>query len=467
MLGRKQEINLQFSLLMDAALLVAAFIVAYQLRLAYPSWWIFSGDPISEMERFYWLVAVVAGFTPLALEYFGYYNHPLQKRPWPWVSLRQIAQAGGLIAILIGAIVIFAQKSAESRAVLALHLVLAPFFLLGKEWLVRAYLRRRARHGGWREHIVLAGSPEEMAELINNLPKETENEVSIVAKIDITTAPIEDFVEKLHEVAAERVIIAAGHLHFDKVQKVIYACEVEGVEAWLATDFVKTSIARPTFDAFAGKPMLVFRSTPEASWALMMKRLLDITVSIILLIFPGLLFLVIAWIGIKLQSRGPVFFKQQRSGKNGRPFTMYKFRTMHTDAEQRRAELEAMNQMSGPVFKIENDPRIFPFGRFLRKFSIDEWPQFINVLRGEMSLVGPRPLPVYEVQQFSAAAQRRRLSVKPGLTCLWQIRGRNEIKDFDEWVALDLEYIDNWSFWLDISILIRTIPAVLCGSGAK
>ena len=123
--------------------------------------------------------------------------------------------------------------------------------------------------------------------------------------------------------------------------------------------------------------------------------------------------------------------------------------------------------MSGPVFKIENDPRIFPFGAWMRKMSIDEWPQFWNVLRGEMSLVGPRPLPVYEVERFSAAAQRRRLSVKPGLTCLWQVSGRNSIKDFDEWVELDLRYIDNWSLWLDISILLRTLPAVILGSGAK
>ncbi len=467
MLGRKQEINLQFSLILDAALLLAAFGFAYQLRVHFPDLWIFSGDPISSIERFYWLLVVIVPFTPLALEYFGYYEHPLHKRPWPWRSLQQMAQAGLLIGVIIGAVVIFVQKSAESRAVLALQFVLAPFFLLGKEWLVRAYLRRKARDEGWRERVVITGSPEEVAELVRDLPKAVRDEIMIAATIDITQQPIEEFVNTLHEVAAARVVIAAGHLHFEKIQEVIFACEIEGVEAWLWTDFVKTSIARPTFDAFGGKPMLVFRSTPEASWALLAKRLLDIAGATVALIFPGLLFLLVTWIGIKWQSKGPVFFTQVRSGKNGKPFTMYKFRTMHTDAEQRRAELESLNQMSGPVFKIDQDPRIFPFGKFLRKFSIDEWPQFWNVLRGEMSLVGPRPLPVYEVAQFSAAAQRRRLSVKPGLTCLWQISGRNEIKDFDEWVALDLEYIDNWSFWLDVSILLRTLPAVIFGSGAK
>jgi exopolysaccharide biosynthesis polyprenyl glycosylphosphotransferase len=170
---------------------------------------------------------------------------------------------------------------------------------------------------------------------------------------------------------------------------------------------------------------------------------------------------------IKLTSPGPILFRQQRSGLNGRPFTIYKFRTMVTDAEQRQHELAAMNEMTGPVFKVTNDPRITPIGRFLRKFSLDEFPQLFNVLRGEMSLVGPRPLPVSEVKRFNDLAHRRRLSVKPGLTCLWQISGRNDVRDFKDWVRLDLEYIDNWSLWLDFKILWWTVPVVLAGTGAK
>jgi lipopolysaccharide/colanic/teichoic acid biosynthesis glycosyltransferase len=186
----------------------------------------------------------------------------------------------------------------------------------------------------------------------------------------------------------------------------------------------------------------------------------------VLLLALGAPMLVVA-LTIRLTSPGPVLFRQQRSGLNGRPFTMLKFRSMVTDAEQRKQELASLNEMSGPVFKLTNDPRVTSVGRFLRKWSIDELPQLVNVLRGEMSLVGPRPLPVAEVARFDDLAHRRRLSVRPGLTCLWQISGRNEVRDFKDWVRLDLEYIDNWSLWLDLRILVRTVPAVLTAAGAK
>ena len=467
MLGRKQEINLQFSQLLDVVLLLVAFVIAYQIRVIFPGLWIFSDDPVPEINRFYWLLAIIAPFTPLVLEFFGYYDPSLHKQRWPLCSIGQMIKAGMVIGVVIGAIVIFARKSAESRAVLALQVVVAPALLLTKEWLVRGHLRRKIHVTGWRERVVFAGEPKEMDKLIASLPRAQRDEIDIVARTDLRQQSIEDFVKTLHTASVERVIVAANHVQFEKIQDVINACEIEGVEAWLWTDFVKTSIARPSFDTLGGQPMLVFRSTPDASWALLAKRVIDVVGASAMLLFPGLLFLFIAWIGTRLQSPGPVLFTQRRSGKNGQPFTMFKFRSMHTDAEQRKAELESLNQMSGPVFKIENDPRIFPFGAWMRKMSIDEWPQFWNVLRGEMSLVGPRPLPVYEVERFSAAAQRRRLSVKPGLTCLWQVSGRNSIKDFDEWVELDLRYIDNWSLWLDISILLRTLPAVIMGSGAK
>ena len=231
-------------------------------------------------------------------------------------------------------------------------------------------------------------------------------------------------------------------------------------------DFIKTVIARPTIESVGSRPVLVFRSTPDASWSLLGKRAIDLTGALIGLLILTVPLVVVA-LTIKLTSPGPVFFRQLRGGRHGKPFMMYKFRSMSTDAEMRRAEFMAFNQMTGPVFKIESDPRVTWIGRILRKTSVDELPQLLNVLRGDMSLVGPRPLPLYEVEKFETTAQRRRLSVAPGLTCLWQISGRNEIKDFSDWVRLDLKYIDNWSLWLDIKILLKTIPVVLLGLGAK
>jgi lipopolysaccharide/colanic/teichoic acid biosynthesis glycosyltransferase len=176
------------------------------------------------------------------------------------------------------------------------------------------------------------------------------------------------------------------------------------------------------------------------------------------------LFLVAALL-IKRSSPGPVFFVQERVGLNKRRFRLYKFRTMVADAEEKLAELEGLNELSGPVFKIKNDPRITPIGRFLRKASVDELPQLFNVLIGDMSLVGPRALPVRDYNGFDRDWHRRRFSVRPGITCLWQINGRNTIP-FDKWMELDLEYIDTWSLWLDLKILLKTIPAVIRGHGA-
>ena len=195
-----------------------------------------------------------------------------------------------------------------------------------------------------------------------------------------------------------------------------------------------------------------------------MKRLFDVVGSLVLLIVLSPLLLIVA-ILIKGTSRGPVFFKQRRVGLNKRQFTMYKFRTMVPAAEKIQEKLEHLNEMGGPVFKIKNDPRITPLGRVLRRTSIDELPQLFNVFKGDMSLVGPRALPVRDYELFSEDWHRRRFSVPPGITCLWQVSGRNSIP-FDQWMVLDMEYIDRWSLWLDLKILALTIPAVFRGSGA-
>src|SRR5439155_7971198 len=261
-----------------------------------------------------------------------------------------------------------------------------------------------------------------------------------------------ELVELMHEYSPNSVVLNANHTYFGQVEKAIQACELEGVEACLVAHFFQTQLSRTSFDDFYGRPILVFRTIPEASWQGVAKLVLDFIGASLLTIAFSPIFIV-ASIAIKLNSRGPVLFRQQRCGLNGRPFTMLKFRSMVSDAEQQKDELQRLNEMEGPVFKLTNDPRVTSVGKFLRKYSIDEFPQLFNVIRGEMSLVGPRPLPVSEVKRFDDPAHRRRLSVRPGLTCLWQVSGRNNVTSFRDWVRLDLEYIDNWTIWLDLKIL--------------
>lgn len=247
---------------------------------------------------------------------------------------------------------------------------------------------------------------------------------------------------------------------------VLGIAEEQGMDVWYFADIITTHLAQPEIDDYGGKPVIVFKTTPHYEGKLLVKRFFDVSVSLFLLLLlsPGWLFIALL---VKATSRGPVLYGQQRTGWRGKPFHMLKFRTMVDGADAMQAEVSEHNEMKGPVFKVSDDPRITRVGRVLRRYSLDELPQLLNVLRGEMSLVGPRPLPVYETENFEAFRDYRRYSVLPGLTGLWQVSGRNDIEDFSEWVKLDLEYIDSWSLWLDIVILFRTIPVVLSGEGAR
>jgi len=244
--------------------------------------------------------------------------------------------------------------------------------------------------------------------------------------------------------------------------RLMETAENMGIRVFVMPSLYTPRVARVRPTYINGHPAMVYRSEPESHLPLLIKSIIDRIGGLVgvLLSAPILLFTALA---IKLDSRGPVFFKQTRLGLNGKPFTMLKFRTMCSDAEKKKRSLMEQNEMSGPVFKIKEDPRVTRVGKFLRKFSVDELPQFLNVLTGEMSLVGPRPPLPAEVSRFEPW-QHRKLSVRPGLTCLWQVNGRNSI-DFEEWMLLDLHYIDNWSLWLDAKILAKTIPTVIRGSG--
>ncbi len=262
----------------------------------------------------------------------------------------------------------------------------------------------------------------------------------------------------------DEVIFAIEPADLPHVEESLVVCERLGVKAHVSLSMERMQVAKTVTSDLRGIPMLTFTTTPFDERDLLVKRAFDVVMAIALLGLTAPLLALVAVL-VKVTSSGPVLFKQIRAGANGRPFVMYKFRSMCENAEVLQGQLAGANEMSGPVFKMRNDPRLTPIGRFLRRTSFDELPQLWNVLRGEMSLVGPRPPVPSEVARYESW-QRRRLSMKPGLTCLWQISGRSEIADFEQWMKMDLKYIDTWSLALDMRIIAKTVPAVLTGRGA-
>jgi len=281
------------------------------------------------------------------------------------------------------------------------------------------------------------------------------------------TYPVYDLArlpELLHQHVIDEVVFAVSKDELEKLEGTFLMCEEEGVKTRLLLSFFPHVISRVHLERLPDMPLLTFSTTPENEDLLLLKRVVDFAMALVLLVVLSPLFLVLALL-IKLTSKGPVLYPQTRCGLGGREFTLYKFRSMQADADLRREELEALNEVDGPAFKIKSDPRCTPVGRFMRKFSLDELPQLVNVLKGEMSFVGPRPPLPEEVGKYEPW-QRRRLRMPPGLTCLWALEGRSQLS-FRRWMELDLQYIDNWSFTLDWKILLKTIPVVLLGRGAS
>jgi exopolysaccharide biosynthesis polyprenyl glycosylphosphotransferase len=419
-------------------------------------------DPIAPFGEYLWLFLVVIPMSPLVLEWQGFYERlifsPVKQMAW------QLAKACTICAV--GLILIdFMLKREAARGVFVLFGFCSFGLMFFKEEMVRLAYRTKLGQAKFKRRVILAGAVQDTRRLLADIGKRME-ELEVVGEFDLNASPIEDLVAALHEHAINAVVIAARQTLFDRVEKAIRACELEGIECWLLADFFQTQISETSLDRFYGRPVLVFRCGTGTSWPRLIKQIMDLAgaVAAVLVLSP---FMLAAAIAIKMTSRGPVLFRQERAGLNGKPFVMYKFRSMVTNAEQLKQELERLNEMSGPVFKVTGDPRVTKVGRVLRKRSIDEFPQLFNVLRLEMSLVGPRPLPLDEVRRFDDLSHRRRLSVRPGLTCTWQVSGRNDVKDFKDWVRMDLEYIDKWSLWLDIKILWRTIWVVLLGKGAR
>jgi exopolysaccharide biosynthesis polyprenyl glycosylphosphotransferase len=462
MIARKQEISLQLNQLIDAIVLGVVF---WGCHFVLSSKILASLSPETPgFAHFLWMLAIIIPFGPFLLELQGFYNYQLEKSLRK--SLGQIIRAGLWLTVVLVAAVLFLRLEIPSRSVLFVFCLAAPAALLLKERLYIVHRTMHLRGGETGERIILAGERDKAQAVWQSFSPSQKLEIHVVEIVDLEHLGTEALIESIHRTNVGRVILTFSRIEMDKVQRAIEACELEGVEVWLCADFVRTSVARPTFESLGRRPMLVFRATPEVSWALLLKNAIDRSLAAVGLLLLSPLFLTIALV-VKATSAGPVIFWQRRAGIHGRPFTMLKFRTMLIDAETRHSGLLGQNEMRGPVFKIEDDPRVTPVGRWLRRTSLDELPQLVNVLLGDMSLVGPRPLPLYEVEKFQRPSHRRRLSMKPGLTCLWQIRGRNNVTSFEEWVRMDLEYIDHWSLSLDMLILLKTIPAVLAGAGAK
>ncbi|MDP4623697.1 MAG: sugar transferase [Akkermansiaceae bacterium] len=465
--SRKDSFRNQVLQIADALLVWLAFALANLLRYPMREWLFQDKTSDDGLNAMTWALYIAVPFTPLVLEHFNFYHRISSKttRAAVWQLIRGIF----VIGVVISVFAVFSNIEGTRRLVLALGAVFIFILLLIRDRTYSWWISRKKRQGGAGERVVIVGSKSEIDDLLQDLDAEAISDWDIVERFDLATHSVSDLYEILKTESIGRVVFAAKTSEFEKVASAVEVCELQGVEAWIAASFIRTQIARPTFDSVGSKPMLVLRSTPELSWELMAKELMDRIGSLLIIVFSLPLWVITA-IGIKIASPGaPVMFSQLRCGRYGKPFKIRKFRTMVPNAEELLESIkkEHGNEMDGPVFKLGQDPRIFRFGSFLRKFSIDELPQLINVLTGEMSLVGPRPLPLYEVEAFGEISHRRRLSVKPGITCEWQAGGRSKITSFEDWVEMDLRYIDNWSLWLDCQIIIRTIPAVLLAKGAS
>jgi exopolysaccharide biosynthesis polyprenyl glycosylphosphotransferase len=352
------------------------------------------------------------------------------------------------------------------------------FMILGR-LVLRSTLRRVRLMGRNLRHVVIVGVNDRALRLAKKIETMPELGYRIKGFVDEPPASIDglkgteypllaslsDFRSFLNQNPVDEVMICLPmKSRYEEAWRIVSLCEQEGIIVRLLSDLFNPKLGRLRVESLGGQALITIITGALAGWPLIAKRLLDIVGSGLLLVLfsPVLLATVLL---IKVTSPGPVFFVQERLGQNKRLFRIYKFRTMVQGADQMQKELEHLNEVDGPAFKIRDDPRITPVGKFLRKTSIDELPQLFNVLKGDISLVGPRPLPVRDYRNFHEDWHRRRFSVKPGITCLWQVGGRSDL-DFDQWMKLDMFYIDHWSFWLDLKILLRTVPAVLQGRGA-
>ncbi|MBP7829011.1 MAG: sugar transferase [Kiritimatiellae bacterium] len=468
MLHRTAQFRGQISQALDALVTAVAFTLALAIRRGMNMWRPDLFPPFDALWQHAWLYLLLLPLWIVILESNGYYQHPFARSRLASLKILFRANVIGVAAVFF---LLYLLKVKHIPRVLVIIFAALDVLLL---WIKDAVTRQVVPLWSSPSRILLVGAPGDVKAVQDQLRQQPAWSVKVLGLLRPEGAaagpedgpPVlgtpRDLARVLHEQTVDSVLLAPGRQTFEEIQELIQVCETEGVEAWLLADFFRTSIARACVDQFQARPVLVFRSTPTLSWALVTKRVMDVAGALLLLALLSPLFLAVALV-IKLTSPGPILFRQKRCTLHGRLFTMLKFRTMVADAEQKRALLEERNEVSGPVFKIRDDPRVTPAGRFLRRHSLDELPQLFNVLAGDMSLVGPRPPIPSEVAKYENW-QRRRLSMRAGLTCLWQVSGRNDLS-FEDWMRLDLEYIDHWSLGLDLEILVKTPLAVIRGTG--
>ena len=420
-------------------------------------------------------VGVLVWLWPKIFSYFGLYEYrSVRKWQEEIISLLKACTVGSLIVLMFPLINGSENFGLEQVA----YFWFTAFVLTATLRLfLRCLIGRDVLYAREAHKILIVGSGQKAMDLYRELFEISPAGYDLVGFVDSNLpAGTTEFVRQnligslseLEEIlvgqVVDEVLIALPiKSQYEQIEATIQTCGKVGVEAKFIFDKFSSTYSSPRFER-GQTPMLTMKLVAD-DYRRLIKRTIDVTAALCGLIIVSPLLLTIA-IAIRLTSKGPIVFSQDRFGQNKRRFKMYKFRTMVTNAEQLQTKLEEQNEASGPIFKIKNDPRITPLGHFLRKTSLDELPQLFNILRGEMSLVGPRPLPLRDVSNFEAPAQMRRFCVPPGLTCLWQISGRSTLGG-EDLVTLDLEYIDKWSLSLDLQILARTVPVVLKGSGAS
>jgi exopolysaccharide biosynthesis polyprenyl glycosylphosphotransferase len=410
----------------------------------------------------------------------GLYN---SKRMWARrAEAKDVLKATSLSAVVLGLSSVLLGFRMVNLLFVAVFWGCSTFLIVSTRIAIRTYLRHLRKRGHNLRNMLIVGTNHRAIEFARTIQSKPELGYRILGFADDEWAGTEDLHKSgwsvvctlddlrkfLRRTVVDEVVIAVPLRSFhDDASEIASMCEQQGIMLHVLSDLFNLKTRAPQAGEFAGSPLITHGGGIEKGWPTFIKRALDFSLSLMFLIALAPLLLLTA-ILIKLTSPGPVLFVQKRIGFNKRVFAIYKFRTMVQDAEQKLQGIEHLNEVSGPVFKIKNDPRVTPIGKFLRKTSIDEVPQFFNVLMGDMSLVGPRPLQLRDYELFTEDGedwQRCRFSVRPGITCLWQVNGRSSLP-FHKWMELDLQYVRSWSLWLDLQILAKTIPAVLRGSGA-